>query len=721
MAGSPGTWDAEAEIENKGYRLRFGADRGDTRVRLDDLATGEVLSGAAYVYRLTLPTADGMVVHARLLEQKFGADGESLSIRGRLGPLVLEQRLSLPGRQPWMEERIVLRNEGGAPVPVLDFEAGFLRRITDARGFLLPTLADDRLVAIPFRHRATDAPELDHDFTLREVLARAGQEPRPGGPFTDGGEPSFPGRHWYSEGWAWTHCGRTLGVFKHNPWMIEFSAFSTWTDPKGVSLRFGGAKLIGGDSSWPRAVPSGGEIAFGVTRYLTEQGEYTRSYLSYRAFLDENGCRFPDGYNPPVHWNELYDNPEWNLSTPGKPPIPRVTRPLTYTRALMEQEAAKGKAYSCEALYLDPGWDTDFGTLIWGEGWLGSRSGFVERMRTEYGLAVSLHCPLATWMSLDGRGVASWPREAFRRDPDGKVLENEVCLGSRQYLDEAARRLLASCEDGVAFLMFDGNWWPGACWEPAHGHPVPSTPEDHCRACLDLAQRVHAKHPDVLIEMHDMIAGGSAIRFTPVYFGYGPCRSHDENWGLELMWDSMSDIQRGRARALFYYNLACNIPLYLHVDLRDDNEHCLVLWWYASTCRHLGIGGTHEDPQIAGAQRRAMARYRSLERYFKRGEFHAMREVGLIEPTRIEEIHLHAIPQENALVVTLFNLSDEPRRLTGGIPADDLGMPLDAFYVMPRGCGFNPKTGWLHVDRRLPPWSAQVAEIRPLRRANVPY
>ena len=53
-------------------------------------------------------------------------------------------------------------------------------------------------------------------------------------------------------------------------------------------------------------------------------------------------------------------------------------RPNRYTKAIIEKEAAKAKAYSCEALYLDPGWDTEFGTFLWGEQWLGPRTAFVR-------------------------------------------------------------------------------------------------------------------------------------------------------------------------------------------------------------------------------------------------------------------------------------------------------------------------------------------------------
>ena len=45
---------------------------------------------------------------------------------------------------------------------------------------------------------------------------------------------------------------------------------------------------------------------------------------------------------------------------------------------------------------------------------------------------------------------------------------------------------------------------------PNHGHPVPYRMEDHIRANLDLAQRIHAKYPKVLIEMHDMLAAAAS-------------------------------------------------------------------------------------------------------------------------------------------------------------------------------------------------------------------
>ena len=106
----------------------------------------------------------------------------------------------------------------------------------------------------------------------------------------------------------------------------------------------------------------GAAVDLGVVRYETLKGGHTEACYAFRAMLDEHGCRFPKDFNPPVHWEQLYDmSGAW------------TDRLHRYTKAILEEEAAKGVAYSCEALYLDPGWDTDFGTFLWGEKWLGPR------------------------------------------------------------------------------------------------------------------------------------------------------------------------------------------------------------------------------------------------------------------------------------------------------------------------------------------------------------
>ena len=260
---------------------------------------------------------------------------------------------------------------------------------------------------------------------------------------------------------------------------------------------------------------------------------------------------------------------------------------------------------------------------------------------------------------------------------------------------------MANCADGVAYLMYDGNWWQGGCDDPTHGHPVPLTKEDHMRANVELARRIHEKYPHVLIEMHDMLMGGCNPRNTPVYYKYGLPGSYDENWGFELMWNPMEDITSGRARSLYYYNLGCNVPIYLHIDLRKDAPGCPVLWWYASTCRHLGIGGTHKNPVVVAAQKAAMRKYRELDRFFKRGEFYGINE----------EIHLHALPEENAFVVNLFNLSDQKKTVGGSIDLGRMGLKGQRLEAGTEDVGSLDNGVWT-IRRELAPWSAEVVHVR---------
>jgi hypothetical protein len=697
MSGNP------LVLENAAYRLSVSVEADAVHLQLRDKLMDFDLAAGPVLYRVARRVEGGALVARRLEGAAIAAEGDTLRIGGALAGLRLEHTLRLPAGPPVLEERVMVHNPGAEAVELEDFAVGPCRRLTDDVGGVLPELQADRVAALPFRHNPIDPADFDLDFSFAQLLQRPGREHR-----VNQWPPAWlrygqvPARHWAAEGWAWTRGNHTLCCLKFNQEAMELCLLGIEVEEDGVWLRLGGAGLYAGDPEALRALPPGQTLALGLSRYETVRGGYAEASYAFRAFLDQQGCRFPRGFDPPVHWNELYDNPEWNLASPGRPPAPRLTRPHTYTRALIEEEALKAREYACEALYLDPGWDTDFGTLLWGEEWLGPRREFVERIRREYGLGVALHCPLAPWASSDGRGVSSWPRAALQMGPDGKVCEGYLCLASRQYLDEAARRLLGHCEDGVVFLMFDGNWWNGGCWSPDHGHPVPCTREDHVRAQVELARRVHTAYPEVLIEMHDMITAGTVRRYTPVYYKYGLPGSYDDNWGFELMWQPMEDILQGRARSLYYYNLGCNVPLYLHIDLRDDNLHCLVLWWYASTCRHLGIGGTHPNPMVAQAQKLAMARYRRLARFYKEGEFYGLGE----------EIHAHALPDQRALVLNLFNLSDQPRTIAGQIEVSRLGLDPDRWYHPGKGCGFDRQAGCLRVSRPLPAWGAEVIEVR---------
>jgi hypothetical protein len=866
-------------LANEAYRLAVQCTKAEVLVRLEDRQMGLCLAQGAYLYRAERRGGKSSTAYCSLRDASAAVVGHRLTIRGKLAGLDLEHSFDLPAERPIMDERIVIHNGSGARVELSNLEMGFVRTIADKDGKVLPELVRDRFVALPFRVKSDDAKSQYNDFSTADLIHQKGYEVRIE---VEQRYVRVPADRRQSEGWAWTHGPHTLGIFKFDQENMQWSVLATDKTSRGVNLRFGGASMIDGEPSDLGRIAPGQTVRLGVTRYQTVCGGYDRAMYAFRALLDENGCRFPQGFDPPVHWEQLYDmDGAWN------------DRLHNYTKAIVEKEAAKGVAYSCEALYLDPGWDTDFATFLWGEKWLGPRKAFVAQMQSQYGLKVSLHTPLASWMSVgwpmggnsapstypstshrkappdpnaqrfrvpasdrgrrnlallpgakanassvfadgampihqiahlndgwygnqaswiakttaawaeidlgdvytisqvrlsndeikefsdrkpanyrilaatkyDGnsaaatwkavaevsgepllgvrdlsfppcdarwvrvqilkskpneprldemqifearplaaKDLAAWESKQARRSlasPKSVLGGSTICLGSKAYLDEAAKRLLANCADGVIYVMFDGNWYQGGCDDPTHGHPVPFTKEDHMRANLELARRVHEKYPHVLIEMHDMVMGGHPARNTPVYYKYGLPGSYDLNWGFEQMWECLGDITSGRNRALYYYNLGCNVPIYLHINLSKDTPGCVVLWWYASTCRHLGIGGTHKDPAIVAAQKAGMKKYHDLERFFKRGEFYGINE----------EIHLHALPEENAFVANLFNLSDQKRTIAGHIELGQMGLKAGRLEGGAEDVGSLSKGVWA-IRRELPPWSAAVIHVR---------
>ena len=683
-------------LSNAAFRLRVSVHEPEVHVILEERQMPMKLSEGNYIYRAQVSGSKDTLF--TLQDPAVKVSGQHLTIRGEMAGLDVEHSFYLPEDKHFFEEHIVLYNPGKNRISLSEFELGFPLHIKEDGDKIIPELANDRMVAIPFRHRADDAIGVINDFSLTDLLEKPGWEYYPN--FILSGTLSRPSRHYFSDGWAWIHGNRSVGIFSFNQENLVYSVLSGVNTPEGTLLRFGGACYlpIHEQPTAIHRIDPGDKVDLGIMRYQSIAGGYNEASYTFRSMLDEKGCRFPDGYNPPIHWEQLYDmEGAWN------------NRILNYKKARVEKEAVKGVEYSCEALYLDPGWDTKFGTFIWGEKWLGPRKKFVEEMQSKYGLKVSLHTPMPPWSTtgyeLGPNCASDWPADSRRMAPPDSLDVHagkgpEICMGSTSFMDEAEKRLLENCKDGVVFLMFDGTGWNGACHDSTHGHPVPYLQEDHMRNCIELVKRIHAKYPDVLIELHDMLASGNSQRMTPVYYKYGLPLSYDENWGFELMWHPMEDLKQGRGLAIYYYNLACNIPIYLHIDLRTDNEHCVVLWWFASTTRHLGIGGTHKNKKIVEAQKAAMKYYRQFDRFFKRGAFYGI----------TEEIHLHVLPEENAFMVNMFNLTDHPRTITGRFDLKKAG--LDPAIT------FKSSKSWAKVDKdilevslEMPPWSADVTDV----------
>ena len=857
------------DLQNGAFKLSVRVAEGEVRCTLEDSKTGFAWCHGPYLYHACTGEEGNAAVSNGLVSPSVWKDGNTAGITGKLAGLTVSHELELSRHRPVLTQRMLLKNTSAETISLTAFDTGFQRRVADASGKPLDALARNRFVAIPFRHRAEDPPELDHDFPVGRIHEREGFVYTPQSTWSR--PKRVPSDRHFSEGWAWTRADCCLGIFSYSQQNLVFSTLSSKQTERGIILAFGGTSLLPTGPSAVREIAPGETVDLGETQYRRITGGFKEAMYAYRSMLDEKGCRFPPNYNPPVHWNQLYNmEGAWN------------NRDQRYTRERLHEEAAKARAYGCESLYLDPGWDTTFGSFIWDRDRLGPFGNFARDMREKYGLDISLHCPMPPWASSPGMAmgpspVDEWPdstrrhfpaeessparipavvdghrnlsllpeanarasscipgyaihsishlndgyqgnsnswiagelpawaeidlgdsykvshvrlsnaalgqyedrqpatyrilvrtdsdsdwRQVARRrqDPfqgtrnhsfvpvearrvrveisetaDGdlprldeieiyearKLSKDEaeafrnrarrgeapaprgprICMGAKQFRREAEERLSHLCRNGAAFLMFDGTWWNGPCDDPRHGHPVPYRTDDHIDSCLDMARRIKKDHPDVLIEMHDMLAGGAPMRMTPVYYKYGLPGSYDDNWGLELMWNPLADLKERRALALYYYNLSCNIPLYLHVDLRKDNRHCIVLWYYASTCRHLGIGGSHEDPEVAEKQKAAMQQYRRLESFYKRGEFYGTGP----------HLHFHALPEQQSFVANIFNLSDEERLVTGEMPLREMGLePTESRESSAEWA--NLENGTFRAEVKMPPWSADVTVCR---------
>ena len=222
--------------------------------------------------------------------------------------------------------------------------------------------------------------------------------------------------------------------------------------------------------------------------------------------------------------------------------------------------------------------------------------------------------------------------------------------------------------------------------------------QTHAEGILKVIQAVKGRFPGLLVEAHDRVTGGMQD-FHPLYFQHGLPNSFDENWGFEYMWDSFMDLVSGKALSLYEYNLAYDIPLYLHIHCGQDNDRMLAFWWYASTCRHLGIGGV-KDPSspLYRALKEAVATYRRLKPFFTRGQF-----VG-IEPT----VHCHVLPEEQAAVFVLFNLGSEPAMQEVCVPLGDISLCAVHFA---RGAEVRVEATRLRFEVEIPPLSPWLVEI----------
>ena len=172
---------------------------------------------------------------------------------------------------------------------------------------------------------------------------------------------------------------------------------------------------------------------------------------------------------------------------------------------------------------------------------------------------------------------------------------------------------------------------------------------------------------------------------------HGKPGAFDELWGFEYMVDPMDDLLSGRACSLYYLNLAYDIPVYLHTDLRRDNANALVFWWYASTCRHLGVGGKSADPADLGSpeERHARRIFRS-KRFYSQGKFYGLDET----------VHCHTLPDLRKCVINCFNLENAEAKKQLRFRLADIGLPPGEVKI--EGAPFTVQGDEIRVEVPLP-------------------
>jgi hypothetical protein len=709
--GDNGAGGVELVVTSPHWRLRVDWGQQLDPYELVHLASGRAVADESYCYRLTVSGATNSGFHGgpvscrRVRPLDWSAEqhddsGATLTLLGQLdfgpqGPtgLRLEHRITLAGPGEVIEQISLLNHAGQDQLRLDGFRFGFRKTLFDrGRWAWQPGCEDAELIPVPLRRfRAQDVDHLRSGYRAADLY-----------PSEWPGRDSLPGRG--AEAWLWAEADGGFLVAKYTQEHVEYgladgehvvarrpagAAASLQLDQlhsdRNLCLRHGGAGQYDGFPETARELGPGQRLGFGSSIIVAYDGDWQAGYTSYKKILRDRGHVTPAGYGPRVHWNELY-RLGWRCGS---------NAPLQELPELFG-EAARARAAGAQAFYFDPGWDLFEGSSSWDTGRLGPVEEFVRRLRDEYGLSLALHLMIHT------KSVQEDPA-IYRRRPDGEIdlwtdrtpySGGYVCPASPVWQRQKTERLLRLARAGTSFFMFDFVTY-GPCWSAGHGHSVPSTREEHAAGIMTVVRAVKSEFPALVIEAHDRIGGG-----LPLYYQHGSAHDHDELWGFEYMWDPYADLLSGRALSLYEYNLAYDIPLYLHINSAHDSPALLAFWWYVSCCRHLGIGGLAEGDEQWPRLVEAMGRYRELQPWFARGRF-----VGI---DRFTHLHVLDADEGGGAVLTAFNLTGSPVRRAVTITPAEM-----AVGVAPEVTGA-PATmagGALTIDLDLPPLSPLVVAI----------
>jgi len=625
---------------------------------------------------------------------------DTLIIEGKFEDteILITHEFKLAQNSRWLDEKITLSNQRKKKFRFSLINFGFRKSLFKQHSGWNEHLDEFTLTSIPTRrYFGYGDDRRKENFSANDILFGAWVAK----------EAEMPG--FCAEGWLWGNEQGGLLTCKYNLSQMEYSRFQrlpTTLPGRGaedVDVIFGGVSLYEGNPELATILEPDQSYSFGVTKYAVYEGDYKEGYYLYRRHLEEHGHKFKQDYDPPVHWNELY-NLGWVAEKTGF--FVEGIEFEVYTLEQLYEEAQLARDIGAECLYLDPGWNIALGSSIWNEERFGSLKEFSKIIHEKYGLKLALHL----MMNFEGENE---PDEFYLRSKKGvKVVSdpytNLFCLcANNHWVEEKTRRLLELAKEGIDFFMFDFTDFSMfmvdelGCFNKEHGHEVPMLRKTHAENIFKVIQNVKKKFPHILIEAHSR---GVKPRH-PLYYQHNLPHSFDENWGFECMWNPMHDLLSGRTTQLFEYNLAYSIPLYLHINENSDNENMLQFWWYASLARHLGIGGLKDKntPKYI-ALKRAMLLYKTIKPIMTRGTFFGLDY----------NLHLHVAEDNASGIITAYNLTSRKKKVNIPLELSKYGLQVSKTEI------YNGKNELLHgsiinesnFEIDIPPLSPIIAILK---------
>lgn len=352
-----------------------------------------------------------------------------------------------------------------------------------------------------------------------------------------------------------------------------------------------------------------GERDFHESVYRFSKNETPeKAFAYYREFMASYGIKEPNNYLPYVNYCLYYDG--------SKLPTPDGIEAHGLNEEFLLRMIPVLKDLRCTLMYTDQGWDTRFGSLIWDEKRMGNLEKMVKTL-DDNGIALGV----LTAMHM---GAQDLPEEALRRDKDGNPCAGDpwhpygVCACSEIGKKIRYERLKTLADTGVRFFSSDfHDNFRVRCYGKNHGHALPCPHFTHAKAVNEVQEKLKENCPNLIVEAHDWVDAGGY--FYPIYlFNNG----HHERWGFEYMWKPFDDYSKGWTENLYYYRLAYRMPMYLHMNLAGVGENAEVLWYYASTIQHLGIGNYNQlDEGKQSLVKRAMEKIAEIREFFYGEEF----------------------------------------------------------------------------------------------------